>query len=248
MTKLFIVLLSTLFIVQPALANKDNVPKASFTFNDGDTIPIQLSSININRLIVKSDKIANMTCPRGFCTTTGNQKDKTGSISVKINIALPFTAHITTTKGRLFALFITPKATPAIVTEFVSSQRYSDEKSVFQRNFDYPTAIAAFSKSMMQWRSTKGPISGFSIHHVDPETLPKDKSSLPVTTQVIFVGKDYSGIIYVVTNRSSKTITLTTAQFYSYAARSAALDKFDLKPNESTHLYVVTGGGANDIR
>nr|AKN40389.1 IncF plasmid conjugative transfer pilus assemblyprotein TraK [Vibrio sp. F12 FF_152] len=76
-----------------------------------------------------------MTCPRGFCTTTGNQKDKTGSISVKINIALPFTAHITTTKGRLFALFITPKATPAIVTEFVSSQRYSDEKSVFQRNF-----------------------------------------------------------------------------------------------------------------
>ncbi|MEZ8862558.1 type-F conjugative transfer system secretin TraK [Vibrio sp. 10N.247.311.51] len=248
MIKLFILLLSALFMAQPALASKDNVPKATFTFNDGDTIPIQLSSININRLRVKSDKISNIVCPRGFCTTTGNQKDKTGSVSLKINIALPFTAHVTTTKGRLFALFITPKATPAIVTEFVPSQRYADEKSVFQRNFDYPTAIAAFSKSMMQWQHSKQPIAGFSVHLVDPKTLPKDTSALPVIPQVIFVGKDYSGIIYKVTNPSSQPVTLTTAQFYSYAARSAALDKFDLKPQESTHLYVVTGGGANDVK
>ncbi|MGY5652134.1 type-F conjugative transfer system secretin TraK [Vibrio cincinnatiensis] len=250
MNKLLLVCLSTLAFMMShhALANKDNVPKATFTFNDGDTIPIQLSSININRLMVSNDKISNMTCPHGFCTTTGNQQDKTGSISVKINIALPFTAHITTTKGRLFALFITPKKTPAIVTEFVPNHIYADEKSVFQRNFDYPTAIAAFSKSMMLWNSNKTPISGFSVHLVDPKTLPKDKSSLPIIPKVIFVGKDYSGVIYQVTNKSDKPVTLTTGQFYSYSARSAALDDFELKPNESTQLYIVTGGGANDVR
>lgn len=230
------------------VAYANNVPKSTFQFNDGDTIPIQLSSININRLLVKNDKITNITCPRGFCTSTGKQTDTTGSISVKLNIKLPFTAHVTTAKGRLFALFITPKATPAVVTEFIPNFQASEQKNIFQREFDYPTAIATFTKSMMLWQREKTPIAGFSVHPIDPKTLPKMKDELPVTPQTVFVGQDYSGIIYEVTNKSNKPVTLTTAQFYSYAARSAALDKFDLKAGESTHLYIVTGGGANDVR
>ncbi|MCV5333125.1 type-F conjugative transfer system secretin TraK, partial [Escherichia coli] len=71
-----------------------NVQKATFPFADGDTIPVSLSSVNINRLVVEDDKILNITCPHGFCTTNGIQKDKTGSVSLKLNVALPFTAHV----------------------------------------------------------------------------------------------------------------------------------------------------------
>ncbi len=237
-----------LFASLSAEALADNVAKASFPFNDGDTIPIRLSSLNINRLMVKGDHIINLVCPDGFCTATGNPQDKTGSISMKINLAIPFTAHVLTQKGRVFALFITPKKTPAIVTEFVPSQRYLDEPSVFERHFDYPSAIAAFTKSMMLWQRDRTPISGFSVHPVDPNTLPKDTSPMPVIPQTVFVGKDYSGIIYLVKNASDQPITLTTAQFYSYAARSASLDEVELKPAAQTHLYVVTGGGAQDVR
>lgn len=226
----------------------NNVDKATFPFTDGDTIPIQLSSVNINRLVVKDDKIINLTCPHGFCTTNGIQKDKTGSISLKLNVALPFTAHILTQKGRLFALFITPKATPGIITEFSPTDGHLSDPSVFERHFDYPTAIAHFTKAMMLWKKEGTPIPGFRLHPIDPKTLPKKDTSLQVTPQAVFVGKDYSGIIYQVKNQSSDNVTLTTAQFYSYAARSAALDEYELAPNETTLLYIVTGGGVNDAR
>ena len=97
------------FIMVPLLAAlsspgvlADIVAKRVIDFTDGDTIPISLSSLNINRLMVKGDKIVNITCPSGFCTTTANQKDKTGSVSLKINIRLPFNVHVTTQKGRVF--------------------------------------------------------------------------------------------------------------------------------------------------
>ena len=241
-------LMTVLITTLSPFALASNVQKATFPFADGDTIPVSLSSVNINRLVVEDDKILNITCPHGFCTTNGIQKDKTGSVSLKLNVALPFTAHVLTQKGRLFALFITPKATPGIVTAFTPTDRHLSQPSVFERGFDYPSAIANFTKAMMTWKKNGTPISGFSLHPVDPNTLPKKDSLLPVTPQTVFVGRDYSGIIYEVKNKSSDTVTLTTAQFYSYAARSAALDTFELSPNQTTHLYVVTGGGVNHAR
>lgn len=246
--KIYSWLMAALIMGLSPFALADNKPKVTFPFADGDTIPIQLSSVNLNRLVVEDDKIINLTCPHGFCTTNGIQKDKTGSISLKLNVALPFTAHVLTQKGRLFAIFITPKATPGVVTAFRPTDRHLSQPSVFERGFDYPAAIAHFTKAMMQWKNKGTPISGFSLHPVDPKTLPKKDSSLLVTPQTVFVGKNYSGIIYEVKNASSDNVTITTAQFYSYAARSAALDKYELSPNQTTHLYVVTGGGVSDVR
>lgn len=246
--KLHFWLALTLLFFTNRVALAENVHKVTVAFADGDTIPISLSSVNINRLMVEGDKIINLTCPHGFCTTTGIQQDKTGSISLKINVALPFTAHVLTQKGRVFALFIRPETTPGLITEFSPSDRHLTEPSLFERDFDYPAAIAEFTKAMMIWTKKGTPISGFSLHPVDPKTLPKKNTLLPVTPQTVFVGKDYSGIIYRVTNRSEKPVTLTTAQFYSYAARSAALDRVFLEPGASTLLYVVTGGGSSDVR
>ncbi|MBN3495485.1 type-F conjugative transfer system secretin TraK [Vibrio neptunius] len=241
-------LMAVLFTFLSPFALANNVQKATFPFADGDTIPVSLSSVNINRLVVEGDKILNITCPQGFCTTHGIQKDKTGSVSLKLNVALPFTAHVLTQKGRLFALFITPKATPGIVTAFTPTDQHLSRPSLFERGFDYPSAIANFTKAMMLWKENGTAISGFRLHSVDPKTLPKKNVSLPVIPQTVFVGRDYSGIIYQIKNQSSDPVTLTTAQFYSYAARSAALDKYQLAPNETTYLYVVTGGGVSDVR
>ncbi|QFT13607.1 type-F conjugative transfer system secretin TraK [Vibrio sp. THAF190c] len=226
----------------------DNVAKRVIDFTDGDTIPVSLSSLNINRLMVKGDKIVNITCPSGFCTTTANQKDKTGSVSLKINIRLPFNVHVTTQKGRVFSLFVSPKSTPSVVTEFAPSDEEQLRPSVFERGFDYPSALAQFTKKMMLWQRDGTPIDGFSVHPVDPDSLPEKQGDLPLTPRVVFVGRDYSGIIYDVHNLSGDAVTLTTAQFYSYAARSAALDQLTLGPDEHTHLYLVTGGGVSDVR
>ncbi|EOT1824896.1 type-F conjugative transfer system secretin TraK [Vibrio vulnificus] len=225
-----------------------NVGKVSYEFNEGDTIPLALSSININRLVVKNDRILSIVCPKGFCTSAGNQKDASGSITLKINIALPFTAHLTTEKGRLFALFITPKSTPALVTEFVWSESYKEQKSPIALAADYPAAMTALTKSMMRFVHDGSPIAGFKRHDVDPNTLPKDDAKLAIIPQTVFVGSDYSGVIYQLKNQGNQEMALTTAQFYSDSARSAALDAYHLAPGQTTTLYLITGGGAAHVR
>ncbi|WP_210444919.1 TraK domain-containing protein, partial [Vibrio crassostreae] len=55
----------------PSFAQADNVAMVSYEFNEGDTIPLSLSSINVNRLLVKNDRIISIVCPKGFCTSTG---------------------------------------------------------------------------------------------------------------------------------------------------------------------------------
>ncbi|MFB9214240.1 type-F conjugative transfer system secretin TraK [Vibrio sinaloensis] len=237
-----------LIVAFAPLSYAKNAGKVSYSFSDGDTIPLSLSSININRLVVKNDRILSIVCPKGFCTSAGNQKDASGSITLKINIQLPFTAHLTTEKGRLFALFITPKATPALVTEFSWTDAYKEQESVIERSADYPAAMIALTKAMMRHVHDGTPISGFKRHVVDQKTLPKDENKLAIIPKTVFVGKSYSGIIYHVKNQGTEDVSLTTAQFYSYSARAAALDSYSLKPGQSTTLYLITGGGASHVR
>ncbi|SGZ09603.1 type-F conjugative transfer system secretin TraK [Moritella viscosa] len=226
-----------------------NVPATIYEFDDNDTIPIKLSSLNLNRLVVEDDKITALSCPIGFCTTHGSKKDKSGSITVKLNIALPFTAHVSTTKGRNFALFVTPKAAPAVVSKFKASNSHVTKKSVFSRAFDYPVQIAKLTKEMVLWSRFKTPIDGFKVHEVDPQSLPKTKrDDLAIIPKTVFVGADYSAIIYTLKNQTQKTMPITTAQFYSFSARSASISKNSLAPNEEALLYIVTGGGVNHAR
>ncbi|ARC95100.1 type-F conjugative transfer system secretin TraK (plasmid) [Vibrio coralliilyticus] len=241
-------LIALVGLLVPMLATANNTKQSTYTFEDGDTISMPLSSLDVNKIRVKSDRIISIICPTGFCTNQNNAKDKTGSVAVKVNIQAPFTAQVTTEKGRLFALLINPKATPGQIVELTYAQAHLDQKSIFERQFDYPQALTEFTKAMMLWKRDKTPVPGFRIHFVDPDTLPEDTGPLPLTPQVVFSGKDYSGIIYQVTNQTSQTKTLTRSQFYSYAARSASLDSLVLAPGESTTLYLITGGGVGHVK
>ncbi len=218
-----------------------NISAKTYHFAQNDTIVLPLSSVNTNRLVVKGDKIINVHCPQGFCIATGNKRDQSGSISLKINIALPFTAHVVTEKGRNFSLFVNPKAVPAVVTEFIPNYLES-EQSVFKKDMEYPLALGAFTKQMIEWRRHGTPVPGFNLHPIDPKTLPKESTPLAIIPKTLFAGRPFSGIIYQVKNQSSEPMTLSEAQFYSYSSRSASLDEYHLKPGASTHLYIITGG------
>ncbi|EGQ8101941.1 type-F conjugative transfer system secretin TraK [Vibrio parahaemolyticus] len=228
-------------LLLPLEVQAKNIAAKTYHFAQNDTIVLPLSSVNTNRLVVKGDKIINVHCPQSFCVATGNKRDQSGSISLKINIALPFTAHVVTEKGRNFSLFVNPKAVPAVVTEFIPNYLES-EQSVFKKDMEYPLALGAFTKQMIEWQRSKKPIPGFNLHPIDPKTLPADSTPLAVIPQTLFSGRPFSGIIYQVKNQSNKAVTLTEAQFYSYSSRSASLDAYHLAPGESTHLYIVTGG------
>ncbi|HHY0497248.1 type-F conjugative transfer system secretin TraK [Vibrio parahaemolyticus] len=239
--KFFLTLALFGLLAAPLTGHAKSIAAKTYHFAQNDTIVLPLSSVNTNRLVVKGDKILNVQCPKGFCLAKGNQRDKSGSINLKINIALPFTAHVFTEKGQNFSLFINPKAVPAVVSEFIPHFMPS-EQSVFEKDISYPLALGAFTKQMIEFKRSGVAVPGFNMHPIDPKTLPKDSTPLAVIPQTLFSGRPFSGIIYQVKNQSPKTVTLTEAQFYSYASRSASLDSYTLAPGESTTLYIVTGG------
>ncbi len=235
-------MLLALLAVMTAPLRANTVPAQTYTFSDNDTLSIPLSSLNLNRLVVKDDRINSVVCPVGFCTTQANKSDKSGSVTLKTNVNLPFSIHISTVNGRNVALFVNPKPIPAAVVELVSVQNQHAEPSIFDENFDYPTKLALFTKAMMHYQRDGTLISGFTAHPIDPSTLPTDIGEIAVVPVVALVGRRFSGIIYTVTNQGSDTAHLTNAYFYSLSARSAALDSYTLAPKQSTTLYLTTGG------
>ena len=167
-----------LTLLAPVLSFAGNTPKTVHHFDNGDTISLTLSSLDVNTLRVSHDRIVSITCPPGFCSSQTNPKDKFGTVNVNIGIQAPFTAQVATEKGRLFALLVSPKAVPGKIVELTYNQSHLDEPSYFERGFDYPIALTEFTKVMMRWRQHPAPISGVRIHHVDPDTLPKDDGPL----------------------------------------------------------------------
>ncbi len=245
-----------------------NTPPKYYAFNDSETVPIELSSVDINRLVVEGDKITSIDCPEGFCVVTGTKTDKSGSARVNLNLAMPFTAYVSTEKGRHFGLFINPKAIPAVTSIFTPERYREEQPSVFDKKTPYPTMITEFVAQMIRYQNTGNPIDGYRVHvvndgaespNIDNEPrgtesaiddamfthlnaqMPKP-TGLTTEPSIVFSGKYFDGIIYRVTNHSSRPITLTTAQFYSPTTRAAALSTYELAPNQTGHLFIVSGG------
>ena len=226
-----------------ATAHAKNTPGTTYTFNDNDTVPVVLSSVDINRLVVKNDKITGIDCPAGFCVVSGTKTDTSGSARLKLNISVAFVAYVSTQKGRQFGMFITPQAIPGITSEFIGVQNTQHTPSVFEKKAPYTTQLAEFTAQMIRWTKTGEMMGGFSLHPVDPNTVTHTlKARLAVIPDTIFVGNTFSGIRYKLKNNTTTTQSLTTAQFYSRAARSAALSTDQLAPNDTAWLYIVTGG------
>ena len=246
-----------------------NTPPTQYRFNDSETVPVVLSSVDINRLVVKDDKITSMDCPQGFCVVTGTKSDNSGAARVSLNLAAPFTAYISTAKGRHFGLFITPKARPAVTSIFTPEFAPREQASTFDKSSPYTSMMSEFTAQMMRYLATGQLIEGYQVHIIDNTKEPLKKAlnrhshkgftprsvsaidTLPAPTglttepAIVFTGKHFNGIIYRLTNHSPQVMTLTTAQFYSPTVRAAALSTHTLNSQQVGHLFVVSGGEAS---
>lgn len=251
-----------------ANAVAQNTPPTQYHFNDSDMVPVVLSSVDINRLVVKGDKITSIHCPEGFCVVTGTKSDNSAAALLSLNLAVPFTAYISTAKGRHFGLFINARAKPG-VTSIFTSERYSREQpSTFDKRSPYTSMMSEFTTQMMRYLATGQMIDGYQLHIIDntkemvkkalnrhshkgftvrhASDSPSALAPTGLTTEpaFVFTGKHFNGIIYRLTNHSSHAMTLTTAQFYSPTVRAAALSTPTLNTQQVGHLFVVSGGEA----
>ncbi|SUJ06888.1 TraK domain-containing protein [Shewanella morhuae] len=128
--------------------------------------------------------------------------------------------------------------------------------------------MTEFTAQMIRYLATGKPIDGYRVHVVNDdlehttldseprgtetsiddamftrlnEQMPKP-AELTTEPAFVFTGKHFNGIIYRVTNHAALPVTLTTAQFYSPTTRAAALSTYELAPQQTGHLFVVSGG------
>lgn len=255
-----------LLLALPLSAQAKNTPPTHYTFNDSETVPVILSSVDINRLVVKDDKITAIDCPEGFCVVTGTKSDNSGAARVNLNLAVPFTAYVSTQKGRHFGLFITPKARPAVTSIFTPEFLREQTPSLFDKQAPYTTLMSEFVAAMMRYHATGEPIKGYQVHSIDNTQANLEKAvkqqmvkgmgaayqpNAPVKVKptgltsepaIAFTGKHFGGIIYRLTNHSNAAMTLTTAQFYTPTMRAAALSTHKLLSQQVGYLFVVSGG------
>ncbi|HJZ24046.1 MAG TPA: type-F conjugative transfer system secretin TraK, partial [Candidatus Babeliales bacterium] len=99
------------------ISHKQNSAKAASSsssvkeipFADNEQINVFLSNRDINRILVKGDKIQGINGPTGLYTA---KNDTTGSAYISLYGDITFTIFASTLKGHNFSLLVTPRSIP----------------------------------------------------------------------------------------------------------------------------------------
>lgn len=238
-------LISLVMVASSAFAAQ---PPSMLDFSNNETLTVKLSSVDINRLVVRDDKITNVVCPSGFCTLPMGQGaagsaiplDKSGAALIALNVEEPFTFYVSTLKGKNFGVFVTPLRIPAVTTEFVSSERDTSAAFTFEASSPYQEMLVEVMKSMMRFQDTQTVPEGFVYTKIEEKK--RKPAELDVIPRHVFSGHLFSGLIYEVKNNAPSDIKLNNTRFYVNGLRALSLDKKVLRAGESTLMYQIVSG------
>lgn len=240
--------LSLLLLSQGAMATA--TPPTTMTFLDNDTVPLTLSSLDINRLVVKGDRISSVTCPTGFCTLpmSGGEDgaaaaptDPQGASLIALDVQEPFTLYITTEKGHSFGAFVRPMAIPAVTTVFVPLARDPQPATPFEKNSPYEETLAALMGHMIQATTPEGytvtPIKASAYR----KNQPPHPANIALTPTLTYQGEALTGTVYTITNHTDNTLTLQPTSFYRQGVKALSLSFHVLRPHSRITMYQITG-------
>ncbi|MCL1132649.1 type-F conjugative transfer system secretin TraK, partial [Shewanella sairae] len=180
-------------------------PPVKIKFADNETVTAKLSSVDINRIAVKDDKITSVTCPTGFCTLpmsgeASSLADPSGAALVALNVMEPFTFYVTTQKGRSFGVFVTPLRIPAGTTQFISKVRDTKVAAEFEKKSPYQQMIADLMRHMMRFDSAKEVPTGFVVSNIKYKPQRLDIEVVPMRK---FDGDNISGLTLKIKNNTN---------------------------------------------
>ncbi|WP_305810549.1 type-F conjugative transfer system secretin TraK [Photobacterium leiognathi] len=224
-------------------------PPTTVPFADNETVSLTLSSLDINRLVVRGDRITSVTCPTGFCTLpmSGEEgaiaapTDPQGASLIALEVQEPFTLYITTEKGHSFGAFVRPLAVPAVTTVFVPLARDTQQAAQFEKSSPYEEVIASLIRHMISETVPQG----YQITPVTMSGKRKQADSTPqevtLTPTLTYQGEVLTGTVYTVTNNTANTVTLHPTAFYQQGVKALSFSSPTLRPHSSLVMYQVTG-------
>jgi len=224
------------------ISHKQNTAKTSsnsssvkeIPFADNEQINVFLSNRDINRILVKGDKIQGINGPTGLYTA---KNDATGSAYISLYGDITFTIFASTLKGHNFSLLVTPRSIPGktIILEPTTPSFLTgrvEEEDSYQK-----TLIALISNMINAEPSEDYAYLSASQAKGNKKTNFYDIAYIkPIA---FYSGTHLLGITSEIKNRTRKPIVLKPSYFYRSGVRAVALSQETIAPFATGLLYQV---------
>lgn len=219
-------------------------PAPLIYFSNHQTLPIDLSQDDPNRLFIPGDKIINVSCPEGFCIIDKHHLIETGDILLSLSnyarSARVFTFFISTANGAEITLLANAKAIPGQTIGFKGN---TTQALPFEKGAPYTQLLVNVIKKIITAHQEQNPQAlpaGFMMHTI-PETLTpiKTDKGFALTSVAMIQGGVLSGQVYAIQNNQTSDLILNHASFYQKNMAAIAFSKETLKPGEVGFIYTV---------
>ena len=212
----------------------------NINFKNNESISVDISSVDANRIVVKGDKIVSVSCMNNACTAK-NLPDGSAYLTVNNNMQ-KFSAFINTEQGRYVALFLDPKAMPG-KTIILHADQAGQKQPEWEKNSPYEDILVKLTDAMKNGGQTEGysqvPMTGKS-------TTVSFASQLTIEPLRQYIGTKLKGVVYKVTNTTDKPAQIKPYQFYDHGVRSVSLSSNFVAPHGYIFAYIIFSGDSYD--
>ncbi len=199
-------------------------------FNDNETLTVELSKTNYNRLLVSQDRIAKVRFPD---KTLAVEYAPDGSVYMDLLIEEPLTVFVTTRAGHNFSMTVEPKDSLGKTVQFIPKTPTLKARKVEQK-----TTHDELVTQLIQAMVTNRVPEGYGVQSLSTSYRPINKElSYKLTKQII--GSSYTGEVLTVYNRSRTPLELNESLFKSKDMRAFSVSKTTIAPHGTETIYVV---------
>ena len=197
------------------------------SFADNEQVNVVLSNRDVNRVLVKGDKIQSVNGPAGLYTA---KNDMAGSAYISVYGDSVFTIFIATAGGHNVSLLVSPRET-AGRTVILQPTSLSPH---FEAAEGYQTTLITLISTMINNEDS----SEYSYVPVKSKKADfyKIADIKPIAS---YSGEHLIGITSEIKNKSKNPITLKPAYFYKPEVRAVSLSQQTLAPSETGLLYQI---------
>ncbi len=240
------ILLTAAAVLATQMSFANAINPATMPFTDGQTLTVNMSDTDNNRLVVVADQISNVYCPDNVCSLQSMPSDASGAVYVALNTSQPLTMYITTRDGRNFSLQVTPQQIPGTTYYFQPMSAGISSKH-FEKDTAYEELLTNTITGMINGQTPDGyGYENCSVKSNCPNVSQKTVYGVIQMTPVTeYVGDEVIGVVYTLKNTASKPITFPASAFNSSGVRAIALSQQTLTKDSTGYLYEVVTNPAN---
>ena len=218
-----------------------NASTKEIPFADNEQIAITLSNRDINRILVKNDKIQSVNGPTGLYTA---KNDEIGSAYINLNSSdTCFTIFISTVNGHNLSLLVSPRTTPGrtIILEPTSPLLLAN----IEETSDYQKTLVTLITGMINNKI----LSDYFYTQIKKPKSNDFYNIADIKEIASYNGAQLLGIVSEIKNKTKNLITIKPSYFYAPGVRAVALSKQIIAPSETVMLYQVISreGNATEI-